>query len=198
AAKKKQADDAVLEDQKSKEKEAMAAKDSKGKAKKGENDLQQPAISKSSMGGVNEADANKLPTVTGMEGVKPRAMGSGDGRVQPGFESFTGPSSTGPLGQDYQSGARPIMPPSGANDGRLASASKVPEVPSGGYKRISQDPYSLPPGSEDKKKATPQPKPTLQGKTPPAGNPLTPGSPAGYSPYDNLRIVPDPRSTRRF
>ena len=143
-------------------------------------------------------DENKLPSVTGMDGVKPRAMSSGDGRVQPGFESFTGPSATGPLGKDYQSGAKPIMPPSGGSDTRLASASKLPEVPSGGYRRLSQDPYTMPAGSEDKKKVAAQPKPNLQAKNLPAGNPLTPGSPAGYAPYDNARIVPDPRSSRRF
>ncbi|NDH86559.1 hypothetical protein EBY67_05850 [bacterium] len=201
AAKKKQAEDMVLEDQKAKEAEvtkAKEAKEAKEKSKSDDSDLSQAAVSKGAVEGFKPMDENKLPSVTGADGVKPRAMGSGDGRVQPGFESFTGPSSTGPLGQDYQSGAKPIMPPGGGSDTRLASASKVPEAPSGGYKRLSQDPYTMPPGSEDKKKVAAQPKPNLQGKNPPAGNPLTPGAPAGYAPYDSARIVPDPRSSRRF
>ena len=201
AAKKKQAEDMVLEDQKAKEAEvtkAKEAKEAKEKSKSDDSDLSQAAVSKGAVEGFKPMDENKLPSVTGADGVKPRAMGSGDGRVQPGFESFTGPSSTGPLGKDYQSGAKPIMPPGGGSDTRLASASKVPEAPSGGYKRLSQDPYTMPAGSEDKKKVAAQPKPNLQGKNPPAGNPLTPGAPAGYAPYDNARIVPDPRSSRRF
>ena len=204
AAKKKQAEDAVLEEQKAKDaevtkaKEAKEVKEAKQKSKGQDGDLSQAAVSKGAMEGFNPMDENKLPSVTGMDGVKPRAMSSGDGRVQPGFESFTGPSATGPLGKDYQSGAKPIMPPSGGSDTRLASASKLPEVPSGGYRRLSQDPYTMPAGSEDKKKVATQPKPNLQAKNLPAGNPLTPGSPAGYAPYDNARIVPDPRSSRRF
>ena len=201
AAKKKQAEDMVLEDQKAKEAEvtkAKEAKEAKEKSKSDDGDLSQAAVSKGAVEGFKPMDENKLPSVTGADGVKPRAMGSGDGRVQPGFESFTGPSSTGPLGKDYQSGAKPIMPPGGGSDTRLASASKVPEAPSGGYKRLSQDPYTMPAGSEDKKKVAAQPKPNLQGKNPPAGNPLTPGAPAGYAPYDSARIVPDPRSSRRF
>ena len=201
AAKKKQAEDMVLEDQKAKEAEvtkAKEAKEAKEKSKSDDSDLSQAAVSKGAVEGFKPTDENKLPSVTGADGVKPRAMGSGDGRVQPGFESFTGPSSTGPLGKDYQSGAKPIMPPGGGSDSRLASASKVPEAPSGGYKRLSQDPYTMPAGSDDKKKVAAQPKPNLQGKNPPAGNPLTPGAPAGYAPYDNARIVPDPRSSRRF
>ena len=204
AAKKKQAEDAVLEEQKAKDaevtkaKEAKEVKEAKQKSKGQDGDLSQAAVSKGAMEGFKPMDENKLPSVTGMDGVKPRAMSSGDGRVQPGFESFTGPSATGPLGKDYQSGAKPIMPPSGGSDTRLASASKLPEVPSGGYRRLSQDPYTMPAGSEDKKKVAAQPKPNLQAKNLPAGNPLTPGSPAGYAPYDNARIVPDPRSSRRF
>jgi len=201
AAKKKQAEDMVLEDQKAKEAEvtkAKEAKEAKEKSKSDDSDLSQAAVSKGAVEGFKPMDENKLPSVAGADGVKPRAMGSGDGRVQPGFESFTGPSSTGPLGQDYQSGAKPIMPPGGGSDSRLASTSKVPEAPSGGYKRLSQDPYTMPAGSEDKKKVAAQPKPNLQGKNPPAGNPLTPGAPAGYAPYDSARIVPDPRSSRRF
>ena len=204
AAKKKQAEDAVLEEQKAKDaevtkaKEAKEVKEAKQKSKGQDGDLSQAAVSKGAVEGFKPMDENKLPSVTGMDGVKPRAMSSGDGRVQPGFESFTGPSATGPLGKDYQSGAKPIMPPSGGSDTRLASASKLPEVPSGGYRRLSQDPYTMPAGSEDKKKVAAQPKPNLQAKNLPAGNPLTPGSPAGYAPYDNARIVPDPRSSRRF
>ena len=203
-AKKKQAEDALLEEQKAKDaevtkaKEAKEVKEAKQKSKGEEGDLSQAALSKGAVEGFKPMDENKLPSVTGMDGVKPRAMSSGDGRVQPGFESFTGPSATGPLGKDYQSGAKPIMPPGGGSDTRLASASKVPEAPSGGYKRLSQDPYTMPAGSEDKKKVAAQPKPNLQGKNPPAGNPLTPGAPAGYAPYDSARIVPDPRSSRRF
>ena len=201
AAKKKQAEDMVLEEQKAKDAEvtkAKEAKEAKEKSKSDDGDLSQAAVAKGAVEGFKPMDENKLPSVTGADGVKPRAMGSGDGRVQPGFESFTGPSSTGPLGKDYQSGAKPIMPPGGGSDTRLASASKVPEAPSGGYKRLSQDPYTMPAGSEDKKKVAAAPKPNLQGKNPPAGNPLTPGAPAGYAPYDSARIVPDPRSTRRF
>ena len=201
AAKKKQAEDAALEEQKAKDTEmtkAKEAKEAKQKSKAEDSDLSQAAVSKGAVEGFKPMDESKLSSMTGVDGVRPRAMGSGDGRVQPGFESFTGPSSTGPLGKDYQSGAKPIMPPSGGSDTRLASASKVPEAPSGGYKRLSQDPYSMPAGSEDKKKIAAQTKPNLQAKNPPTGNPLTPGSPAGYAPYDNARLVPDPRSSRRF
>ncbi len=201
AAKKKQAEDAVLEEEKAKDTEvtkAKEAKEAKQKSKTEDGNLSQAAVSKGAVEGFKPMDENKLPSMTEVDGVRPRAMGSGDGRVQPGFESFTGPSSTGPLGKDYQSGAKPIMPPSGGSDTRLTSSSRVPEAPSGGYRRLSQDPYTMPAGSEDKKKAAAQTKPNLQAKNPPTGNPLTPGSPAGYAPYDNARLVPDPRSSRRF
>jgi hypothetical protein len=144
-----------------------------------------------------DPDKPMLPAVTGIDGVKPRASDSGDGRVQPSFDSFTGPSSSSPMGKDFQSGAKPIMPPSGAVDGRMMLPPKAPEPPSGAYKKVSEDPYALPAKNEPAKTAPP-PKPKADVKNPPAGNPLTPGQPAGYSPYDNTRVVPDPRSTRKF
>ena len=164
-------------------------------AKKG--DSSDPSVSKNSLPGFSESDKGKLPAVTGIDGVKPRANDAGDGRVQPSFDSFTGPSSTSPMGKDYQSGAKPIMPPSSGVDGRIMLPPTAPEPPSGAYKKISQDPNALPAKTETTKPVQ-QSKQKLDGKNPPAGNPLTPGTPAGYSPYDNNRIVPDPRSSRRF
>lgn len=157
----------------------------------------QPVVGGAAVPGLSVTDAQKLPVVTGLEGVKPRGMASGDGRVQPGFDSFTGPASTGPLGQDFQSGAKPIMPVASAADGRMQVPLQAPEPPSGNYKRISQDPNTFPPGYGEKK-AAPAPVAKTPPKNPPAGNPLTPGNPAGLSPYDNLKKVPDPRSQRRF
>lgn len=156
-----------------------------------------PAVSRSSTDSLVEADKAKLPAVTGIDGVKPRAANSGDGRVQPSFDSFTGPSSSGPMGKDYQSGAKPIMPPSSAQDGRMMLPPKAPEPPSGAYKKISEDPNAMPFQKETPKLAQ-SIKPKVEAKNPPSGNPLTPGHPAGFSPYDNTRNVPDPRSTRRF
>jgi hypothetical protein len=101
------------------------------------------------------------------------------------------------MGKDYQSGAKPIMPASSASDGRIMVPPQAPEPPSGAYKKISQDPNALPAKTETTKPVQ-QSKQKLDGKNPPAGNPLTPGTPAGYAPYDNNRIVPDPRSSRRF
>jgi len=121
--------------------------------------------------------------------------------VQPGFDSFTGPSSTSPLGKDFQSGAKPIMPASTTTDGRMQVSSKIPEPPSGAYKRISQDPYTLPAGYGEKKAAPPpQPKPVVIPPNPTSGDPkrAIDDSKAGYSPYDNSKKVPDPRSQRRF
>ena len=164
-------------------------------AKKG--DSSDPSVSKNSLPGFSESDKGKLPAVTGIDGVKPRPNDAGDGRVQPSFDSFTGPSSTSPMGKDYQSGAKPIMPPSSGVDGRIMLPPTAPEPPSGAYKKISQDPNALPAKTETTKPVQ-QSKQKLDGKNPPAGNPLTPGTPAGYAPYDNNRIVPDPRSSRRF
>jgi len=192
AAKKKQQEETVQAEAKAQQ---MVSQEQAKSTKKGS--VGDPAISKSSTDGLVETDKAKLPAVTGIEGVKPRASDSGDGRVQPIFDSFTGPSSTSPMGKDYQSGAKPIMPPSSSSDGRMMLPPKAPEPPSGAYKKISEDPNALPAKAETPK--APQPsKPKVEGKNPPPGNPLTPGHPAGYSPYDNTRIVPDPRSSRRF
>ncbi|NCY21120.1 hypothetical protein EBX31_04080 [bacterium] len=192
AAKKKQLEETSRDEAKAHE---IMMQEQKKTAKKGvEGD---PAISRSSTDALVESDKAKLTAVPGIEGVKPRATDSGDGRVQPTFDSFTGPSASGPMGKDYQSGAKPIMPSSSAVDGRIMVPPKAPEPPSGAYKKISQDPYALPARNETAKPVQ-QTKPKLDGKNPPAGNPLTPGAPAGYSPYDNNRIVPDPRSTRKF
>jgi hypothetical protein len=124
-------------------------------------------------------------------------MASGDGRVQPAFDSFTGPSGTGPLGKDFQSGAKPIMAGNTTADGRM----QVPQPPSGAYKRISQDPYTMPAGYGEKKPvAPPPPKPVVIPPNPSTGDPkrVIDDTKAGYSPYDNTRKVPDPRSQRRF
>jgi hypothetical protein len=199
ALKKKQAEDAEAEEKKAKETEAMRAKEEKEKKAKDMENSEKSTVTKNSLPGWREPESAKLPPVTGMDGVKPRAMDSGDGRVQQGFDSFTGPSSSSPLGKDYQSGAKPIMPPSGTYDSRMAAgAPKLPEVPSGSYQRISQDPYSMPPGSEAKKPVPTQPKKNLPVNNPPPKNPLGAANAAGYSPYDNLKNVSDPRNTRRF
>lgn len=193
---------AALAERKEREAQAALEKEKKEKLEKTRSS-DQPVVAKSAVAGFGEADAQKLPVVTGLDGVKPRALQSGDGRVQPGFDSFTGPSVTGPLGKDFQSGAKPIMAGNAGADGRMQVPPKVPEPPSGGYKRISQDPNSLPPGYIEPKPAAPAaPKPPLTI----APNP-DPGdtkridlndTKAGYSPYDNSRKVPDPRSQRRF
>jgi len=193
AAKKKQMETVAQEEAKARK---MLQQDSEKMIKKEEGGLD-PVVAKNSVAGFTDSEKAKLPTVTGVDGVKSRASDSGDGRVQPTFDSFTGPSSSSPMGKDYQSGAKPIMPPSSGLDGRIMLPPKAPEPPSGAYKKISQDPYALPAKNESTKPVQ-QAKPKLEGKNPPAGNPLTPGAPAGYSPYDNNRIVPDPRSTRKF
>lgn len=191
AAKKKQEEDLQKEEAKARQ---LAMQESTKPVKKAPEGS--PAVSKSSTDNLVESDKNKLPAVTGIEGVKPRASASDDGRVQPSFDSFTGPSSTSPMGKDYQSGAKPIMPPGSSPDGRMLPP-KAPEPPSGAYKKISQDPNATVPPSTPAKTNAPS-KLKLDGKAPPPGNPLTPGIPAGLSPYDNTRNVPDPRSTRRF
>ena len=199
ALKKKQAEDAEEEEKKAKETEAMRAKQEKDKKAKEMENSEKSTVIKNSLPGWKDSESGKLPSVTGMDGVKPRAVDSGDGRVQQGFDSFTGPSSSSPLGKDYQSGAKPIMPPSSTYDSRMAvGAPKLPEVPSGSYQRISQDPYSMAPGSETKKAVPTQPKKSLPANNPPPKNPLGAANAAGYSPYDNLKNVSDPRSTRRF
>jgi len=199
ALKKKQVEDAEAEEKKAKETEAMRAKEEKDKKAKDLENPEKSTVTKNSLPGWKDPESGKLPAVTGMDGVKPRAVDSGDGRVQQGFDSFTGPSSSSPLGKDFQSGAKPIMPPSSTYDSRMAAgAPKLPEVPSGSYQRISQDPYSMPPGSEAKKPVPTQPKKNLTANNPPLKNPLGAANPAGNSPYDNLKNVPDPRSTRRF
>ena len=199
-AKKRAQEQVALEEKKAKETQAELDKEKKEKEARTKSS-DQPVISKASVSGVGEADAKKLPVVTGLDGVKPRAMASGDGRVQPGFDSFTGPSSTGPLGKDYQSGAKPIMAGNSMSDGRIQVPPKPLEVPSGAYKRISQDPNSLPPGYGEKKSAVaPPPKPVSIPSNPSSGDPkrVVDNSKAGFSPYDNTKSVPDPRSQRRF
>jgi len=199
-AKKREEEQTALAEQKAKENQISLDKEKKEKEAKAKSS-EQPAVAKSAVPGFGEADAQKLPAVTGLEGVKPRGMASGDGRVQPGFDSFTGPSSTSPLGKDFQSGAKPIMPGSTTTDGRMQVSSKIPEPPSGAYKRISQDPYTLPAGYGEKKAAPPpQPKPVVIPPNPTTGDPkrAIDDSKAGYSPYDNSKKVPDPRSQRRF
>ena len=176
------------------------AKEEKEKEEKSAQASRQPTVAGPSTPGFGEADAQKLPVVTGLDGVKPRAMGSGDGRVQPAFDSFTGPSGTGPLGKDFQSGAKPIMAGNTTADGRM-QVPQAPEPPSGAYKRISQDPYSLPAGYGEKKAPPPPPpKPVVIPPNPSTGDPkrVIDDGKAGYSPYDNTRKVPDPRSQRRF
>lgn len=199
-AKKKEQEQAALAEQKARESQESLAKEKKEKAEKSAQASQQPAVAGPSAKGFGETDAQKLPVVTGLDGVKPRAMASGDGRVQPGFDSFTGPSATGPLGKDFQSGAKPIMAGNTRADGRM-QIPQAPEPPSGAYKRISQDPYSSPAGYGEKKPvAPPPPKPVTIPANPPTGDPkrVIDDTKAGFSPYDNSRKVPDPRSQRRF
>jgi len=195
--KKKQQEEIALAEQKARESQEATAKEKKEKEEKSAQASKQPAVAGPSVSGFGEADAQKLPAVTGLDGVKPRAMASGDGRVQPAFDSFTGPSGTGPLGKDFQSGAKPIMAGNTTAEGRM----QVPQPPSGAYQRISQDPYSLPAGYGEKKPvAPPAPKPVVIPPNPSTGDPkrAIDDSKAGYSPYDNSRKVPDPRSQRRF
>ena len=195
-AKKAEQEQAKLAEEKAKESQKALEQEKKEKEEKAQAS-KQPAVAGPATPGFGEADAQKLPVVTGLDGVKPRAMASGDGRVQPAFDSFTGPSSTGPLGKDFQSGAKPIMAGNTTADGRM----QVPQPPSGGYKRISQDPFTLPPGYGEKKPvAPPPPKPVIIPPNPSSGDPkrVIDDSKAGYSPYDNTKKVPDPRSQRRF
>lgn len=199
--KKEQEKTAMMEEQKAKEAKELQdklAQEKKEKAtlQKGSESMSAPAVSQSSVRGVDQQNEAKLPSVTGLDGVKPRSMSSGDGRVNPGFDSFTGPEGSGPLGKDYQSGAKPIMPPSGSYDSRLNAAGQAPQSPSGGYKQISQDPYSVPPGSE--KKVTAQVKPSPLVNQPEPKKTVGAVPPAGYSPYDNLWNVPNPRTPPRF
>lgn len=200
-AKKKRDEEATVAAQKAKEAQEVAAKEKlekKDQDQTGAKTSTKPAVAESAVPGFGSAEAQKLPAVTGFDGVKPRAMPSGDGRVQPGFDSYSGPSSSSPLGKDFQSGAKPIMPGTSSSDGRMQMPPKAPEPPSGGYKRISQDPYTIPPNYGENKPSPTPAQPKLPPKSPPVGNPLTPGTPAGLSPYDNNRKVPDPRSQRRF
>jgi len=195
-AKKAEQEQAKLAEQKAQESQKALEQEKKEKQEKAQAG-KQPTVAGPATPGFGEADAQKLPVVTGLDGVKPRAMASGDGRVQPAFDSFTGPSGTGPLGKDFQSGAKPIMPGTTTADGRM----QVPQPPSGGYKRISQDPFTLPPGYGEKKPvAPPTPKPVVIPPNPSTGDPkrVIDDTKAGYSPYDNTRKVPDPRSQRRF
>lgn len=199
-AKKKEQEQMAMEEAKARESQKTLEKEKKEKEEKVQAS-KQPAVAAPSTPGFAESDAQKLPVVTGLDGVKPRAMASGDGRVQPGFDSFTGPSATGPLGKDFQSGAKPIMPGGSSTDGRM-QVPQPPEPPSGGYKRISQDPFSLPPGYGEKKAVPPPPapKPVVIPPNPNSGDPkrVIDDSKAGLSPYDNSKRVPDPRSQRRF
>ena len=198
ANKKKQEEMAVVEEKKAKEAQEKLALEKKEKAelKKEGEEMKTPAVSQSSLPGVQGANEKKLPPVTGLDGVQPRSMNSGDGRVTPAFNSFTGPEGSGPLGKDYQSGARPIMPPSGSYDSRLNAAGQAPQVPSGAYKQISQDPYSAPPSNE--KKVTAQVKPQPLVNQPETKKTVGATPPAGYSPYDNFWNVPNPRTPPRF
>ena len=195
-AQKKETEQAKLAEEKARETPPGSDQEKKDQEAKGKSSVQ-PAVAKAAVPGFGQSDAQKLPVVTGLDGVKPRAMESGDGRVQPGFNSFTGPSSTGPLGNDYQSGAKPIMPGSVSTDGRMQVP---PQPPSGAYKKISQDPYSTPPSQVEKKSTVPPPKPVTTVPNPPSGDPkrVIENSKAGLSPYDNSKVVPDPRSQRRF
>lgn len=202
-ARKKQEEEAALAVQKAKEAQEVATKEKLQKQNQsGTKTAGQPAVAGSAVAGFGSSDAQKLPAVTGLEGVKPRAMPDGDGRVQAGFDSFTGPSSSSPMGKDFQSGAKPIMTGTSSADGRMQMPPKAPEPPSGSYKRISQDPYTTPPGYGEKKTAAvaPATKPTVVAPNPSTGNPkrAIDDTKAGYSPYDNTKLVPDPRSQRRF
>ena len=196
-AKKQEQEQADLAEKKARETQANLEKEKEAKVKP----TGQPSLSASSVPGFEGRDVQKLPVVTGLEGVQPRAMASGDGRVQPAFNSFTGPASAGPLGKDFQSGARPIMSGTGSVDGRMQVPSLPPEPPSGAYKKISQDPYSMPALASEKTPAlASSPKPLATPPNPPSGDPkrVIDNTKAGLSPYDNSKVVPDPRSQRRF
>ncbi|NBT89429.1 MAG: hypothetical protein EBT50_01170 [Verrucomicrobia bacterium] len=197
-AKKKEEEQALQAKQQARDSQQDLEKEKKEKEQQAKASSQ-PSVAKAAVPGFGEADTQKLPVVTGLDGVKPRAMASGDGRVQPGFDSFTGPSGTGPLGKDFQSGAKPIMPGTASTDGRMQVA---PQPPSGSYKRISQDPNTYPPGYGEKKPVAPPsaPKPVAIPPNPPTGDPkrVIDDTKAGLSPYDNTKKVPDPRSQRRF
>ena len=191
---------AALAEKKSRESQEAINAAQKEKAEKAANNAQ-PVVAKSAAPGFSDGESQKLPAVTGLEGVKPRAMASGDGRVQPSFDAYTGPSTSSPLDKDFQSGAKPIMPGTPTVDGRISMPPKVPEPPSGGYKRISEDPYSLPSGYGQKTASPPTAsKPVVIPPNPPTGDTKRAivESKAGYSPYDNTKKVPDPRSQRRF
>lgn len=199
-AKKREKEQVAVAEQKAKDNQQALEKEKKAKEQKSQT-ASQPAVAKPATPGLDQPDSSKLPVVTGLDGVKPRAMASGDGRVQPGFDSFTGPSGTGPLGKDFQSGAKPIMPGTTTADGRMQVPPQVPEPPSGAYKRISQDPNTFPPGYMEKKSVPPPPpKPVSVPPNPPTGDPkrVIDNTKAGFSPYDSTRLVPDPRSQRRF
>jgi hypothetical protein len=195
---KQKREEAALQEQKAKEEAQQTLAQEKKDKEKSSSTPGQPVLAQASVPGFGSSEAQKLPAVTGLEGVQPRGMASGDGRVQPSFDSFTGPAGSGPLGKDYQSGAKPIMPNAGTTDGRIQVPPKAPEPPSGSYKKLSQDPYTLPAGYGEKKVTPPPAQAKTPPKNPPAGNPLSPGVPAGLSPYDNTKKVPDPRSQRRF
>ena len=200
AAKQKR-EEALLEEQKEKEEAPPSLAKEKKEKEKSSSSPGQPVLKQASVPGFGTAEAQKLPAVTGMEGVQPRGLASGDGRVQPSFDSFTGPADSGPLGKDFQSGAKPIMPNAGTTDGRIQVPPKAPEPPSGSYKKLSQDPYTLPAGYGEKKAPPPlPPKPVVIPPNPSTGDPkrVIDDTKAGYSPYDNTRKVPDPRSQRRF
>jgi len=145
-AKKREEEQTALAEQKARETQMTLDKEKKEKEAKAKSS-DQPAVAKAAVPGFGQAEAQKLPAVTGLDGVKPRGMASDDGRVQPGFDSFTGPSSGSPLG----------APPS-------------------------------------------QPKPVVIPPNPTSGDPkrAIDDTKAGYSPYDNSKKVPDPRSQRRF
>lgn len=199
-AKKRQEEQVVLAEQNARESQGGKAKEKKENEEKSTQASRQPTVAGPAVAGFGEADAQKLPVVTGLDGVKPRAMASDDGRVQPAFDSFTGPSGTSPLGKDFQSGAKPIMAGNTTADGRM-QIPQAPEPPSGGYKRLSQDPFSTPPGYGQKTPAPPAPsKPVVIPPNPSAGDPkrVLDDTKAGYSPYDNSKKVRDPRSQRRF
>ena len=200
--KKKEQEQAALAEQKDKEAQQTLEKEKKEKQEEAAKASRQPTVAKPAASGFSETDAAKLPSVTGLDGVKPRAQASGDGRVQPGFDGFSGPSATSPMGKDFQSGAKPIMPGTSSADGRMQVPLQAPEPPSGAYKRISQDPNSFPPGYGEKKPLPPPPAKTVS--APPNPDPGDTkkidlkDTRAGYSPYDNTKRVPDPRSQRRF
>ena len=76
-AKKKEQEQAALAEQKVRESQQALEKEKKEKQEEMARAAKQPAVAKPAADGFGETDVQKLPVVTGMDGVKPRALDSG-------------------------------------------------------------------------------------------------------------------------